>query len=169
MNDHNSRIWLEKSVALNELKPFERNPRRITDVQYGKLLASLTKHGYHSRIKCTKDYRVIGGHQRIKALKELGYEVVQVLVPDFDLPDDDFRQLILTDNISNGVFDMDILSADYTLEECRALGMHEVMNLPDDVFGQEEETESKGKTMVCCPQCKKVFPVKGNKADGILR
>jgi len=65
--------WIAQNVAVDQLKPFEKNPRKISTQDFENLKRSLKEDGYHQRILCTPDLRVIGGHQRIKALKELGY------------------------------------------------------------------------------------------------
>jgi hypothetical protein len=52
------------------------NPRRISQEAFNRLKKSLSENGYHQRIIVTKDLRVIGGHQRIKALKEIGLKGV---------------------------------------------------------------------------------------------
>lgn len=64
--------WQEKIVLVSNLKPYERNHRKISERAYSKLLSSLRDNGYHQRIIATNDLRVIGGHQRIRALKEIG-------------------------------------------------------------------------------------------------
>ena len=64
--------WQEKIVPVSDLKPYERNPRRISKEAYERLKNSLKDLGYHQRVICQPDYRVIGGHQRIKAMMELG-------------------------------------------------------------------------------------------------
>lgn len=156
--------WVEKSWHLNDLKPYERNPRQVSETQYEKLKSSLREDGYHTRIKATKDGRVIGGHQRLKAMKELGWTYVQVLVPDADITDEQFRRIMIRDNVNNGEWDMDMLSTDFELEDLRDFGVHEVMDIPP--FDEEDESHQPGKTQVCCPSCGAVFPVKGNKANG---
>lgn len=158
--EHDFIQWVEETRRLSELRPFERNPRNITESQFDKLVQSIVQDGYHSRIKITMDGRLIGGHQRIKALKKLGFEDVKVLVPDREIDDEAFKRICLRDNHNNGTWDMDILGDDYDLEFLRSVGLHEVMNIPpmDDGLGDEKP----GKKMVCCPQCQHVFPVKGN-------
>ncbi len=159
--NHDVIQWTEKQVHLGKLRPFEQNPRTITEVQYGKLKASLSELGYHSRIKATHDLRVIGGHQRLRAMRELGYEMVAVLVPDRPLTDEQFKKVLLADNHNNGVWDMDLLSGFADLEELREVGIHDIMNIPPMDDG---EPPAAGKTQVCCPKCGEVFPTKGNKA-----
>jgi hypothetical protein len=37
--------WTEKTVKVSALKPFERNPRKISEADYGRLKKSLTENG----------------------------------------------------------------------------------------------------------------------------
>lgn len=154
--------WLESSWRLDQLRPYERNPRHISKTQYKKLKASLEQDGYHTRIKATKDGRVIGGHQRLKALRELGHETIIVLIPDRDLSDSEFQRIMIRDNVNNGEWDMDLLSTDFDLEDLRELGVSEVMDIAP--FDHDDESHDAGKSEVRCPGCGMVFTTKGNKA-----
>lgn len=168
MENNNPTIqWVEKTVRLTELRPFERNPRKITKEQHARLKASLLADGYHSRIKATIDLRVIGGHQRLSILKEvaaqLGFKdgLIPILTPDREIDDYTFKRLLLTDNHNNGVFDMDMLSTDFDLEFLQGIGLHEVTNIAP-MPGADDEQQA-GKNTVKCPGCGECFPVKGNK------
>lgn len=152
--------WVEETRRLNDLRPFERNPRTISETQFDKLKQSLVQDGYHSRIKITHDGRLIGGHQRLRALKELGFDEIKVLVPDRPLDDEAFKRICLRDNHNNGAWDIDILAADYDLEFLRAVGLHDVMNIPP--MDENDEDAQPGKKLVCCPKCNHTFPTKGN-------
>jgi site-specific DNA-methyltransferase (adenine-specific) len=156
--------WHEAMLPLKELRPFERNPRTITEAQFRKLKESLLEDGYHSRIKVTRDFRVIGGHQRLRALKELGYVDIPVLVPSREIDDETFKRVLLRDNHSNGMFDMDMLSNDYDLEFLRDMGLHDVMDIPT-IEQNEENAAMPGATKVCCPECGAHFTTKGNKVN----
>jgi len=157
--------WAEKTVKVSALKPFERNPRRIGEDAFDRLKKSLSENGYHQRIITTKDLRVIGGHQRIKALKELGLKEVPVLVPDQALSDDQFKRLLIQDNLPFGEWDFEILSADFSIEELTDFGM------PEKWLGLGEEVEPKADAepgdvddeddarIVHCPKCKHEFSI----------
>lgn len=152
--------WVEKVKRLNDLRPFEQNPRRITKDQFEKLKASLLEDGYHARIKATRDGRVIGGHQRLRALRELGFKEVPVLIPSRDLSDREFVRIMVRDNHNNGVFDMDMMAGMFDLEELREFGLHDICG----VIPPEGKEEGQPKSMVLCPHCGETFPAKGNKA-----
>ena len=132
----------------------------FTAEQFAKLKQSLVDDGYHSRIKITPDGRMIGGHQRKRALQERGVKAVQVLVPDRALTDRQFVSIMIRDNHSNGIFDMDMLANMFDLEDLRGFGLHDITGL-----APEGEDMKPPKNMVCCPECNHVFPVKGNKAN----
>lgn len=135
--------WTEREVAVEELKPYERNPRRISKEAFARLVAGIKRNGYHQRIIATPDLRVIGGHQRIAALKELGIERVKVLVPNRKISRDQFREMLITDNLPFGEFDFDILSADFEAAELIEWGMPEDwLHLPPvepEAMGDEDD------------------------------
>lgn len=155
--------WVEKNVRLDQLRPYERNPRSITDIQYQKLKKSIKEDGYHNRIKATQDLLVIGGHQRLKAMKELGYDEITILVPDRPIPHKQFERILIRDNVNNGLFDMDMLANDFDLEELRDWGVHEIMDIMPEDKATDSDDGGGSDTEVICPECKHQFGVKGNK------
>lgn len=155
--------WTEKTERLTALRPFERNPRRITEPQFKKLIASLIEHGQFRPLLVTHDLRLAGGHQRIKGMMELGWETCRISVPDRPITDAQYQKLILLDNHNNGVWDMDILANDFELEMLRDVGIHDIMNIPP-MDGDGNDEAQPGKSRVKCPVCSHEFPVRGNKA-----
>lgn len=119
--------WTDKTVSVADLQPYERNPRSITKGAFEKLKSSLRDNGYHQRIIAQPDLKVIGGHQRIRALQELGITEIVVLVPDRELSHEEFRRILVQDNLAFGDFDFDILSADFDIEELRDWGMSDAL------------------------------------------
>lgn len=122
--------WIERRVAVSDLKPYEKNPRLISDEQYAALVKSIRENGYHQRILATRDLRVIGGHQRIKALNELGIVKVAVLVPDSEIPDEQFRRLLIQDNLPFGEWDKAMLAADFKREDLESWGFEVDWGIP---------------------------------------
>jgi ParB-like chromosome segregation protein Spo0J len=152
--------WLEKGARLDELRPFEANPRNITETQFNNLLDSLRRFGQFRPLLVTHDLRIAGGHQRLKAMREMGWDSCRVSVPDRPITDAEYRELVIRDNVNNGTWDMDELANGWDLEELREWGVQEVFDIAPEDHGDVEG----GAYQVKCPGCQHVFPVKGNKA-----
>lgn len=77
-----------REMSVNELIPAEYNPRkdlRPGDKEYEKLRKSIQEFGYVETIIWNeRTGRLVGGHQRLKVMKDLGYEKVTVSVVDLD-------------------------------------------------------------------------------------
>lgn len=157
----NSIQWFEETLRLEDLRPFEDNPRTITKEQFAKLKASLIEFGQFRPLLATHDKRLAGGHQRLQIMKELEWVEARVSRPVVPISDEQYLKLVVIDNHNNGIFDMDMMANMFDLEELRGFGLHEVNNIAP--FAGEDESE--GKRKVCCPQCGNTFPVKGNAAQ----
>ena len=85
-----------QKINISELKVAEYNPRidlRPGDEKYEQIKKSISEFGYVDPIVVNKDMTVIGGHQRLKILKELGYgdlseKDIDALFKDIDLNND---------------------------------------------------------------------------------
>ena len=117
--------WTEKTVLVSDLKPYEKNPRIITKEAYDRLKKSIQDLGYHQRIVCQPNGDVVGGHQRLKVFEELGIKEAKVLIPDRELTRDEFRRLLIQDNLPFGSHDFSMLAADFEIEELLDWGMPE--------------------------------------------
>ena len=70
---------MSKEKKLSELNEAPYNPRKISDHQYSALLESIDKFGDISGIVFNrKTGNLVGGHQRIKAFKEIGTDKVVI-------------------------------------------------------------------------------------------
>ena len=116
-------VWTEKVVPVDSLIPYERNPRIISDEALAKLKESIQLLGYHQRVLATPDLKIIGGHQRKKIFKELGIENVAVLIPSRELTVDEFRQILITDNLPFGDFNWEMVGLDFKFAELKNWGM----------------------------------------------
>lgn len=72
-----------ETVHLDKLIPYWRNPRN-NDKAIEKVTESIREYGYQSPIIVDEKHTIIVGHSRYRALKELGYEEIQVVVSDMD-------------------------------------------------------------------------------------
>ncbi len=76
-----------QKISIEKLKPAEYNPRKDLkpeDEEYQKIKKSLIEFGYVAPVIVNADMTVIGGHQRLKVLKELGYTEIECNVVDLD-------------------------------------------------------------------------------------
>lgn len=72
-------------VNIEDLKPAPYNPRIITDSEMEKLKRSIQEFGYVQPIIANKRNNVVvGGNQRLRALKELGYKEIEVIFISLD-------------------------------------------------------------------------------------
>ena len=72
-----------QTLALEELRPATYNPRKKLkpgDKEYEKIKNSIQEFGYVEPIIVNYDMTVIGGHQRLTVLRDLGYTEAQCVV-----------------------------------------------------------------------------------------
>ena len=79
---------LIKQLPISELKPADYNPRKGLqpgDADYEKLKRSLTEFGYVEPVIYNRTTgHVVGGHQRLKVLADLGHTDVDCVVVELD-------------------------------------------------------------------------------------
>jgi len=62
-----------QEVDIKKLKYFKGNPRKITPEELEKLKRSISEFGFVEPVVIDEEYKLIGGHQRIKAARDLSY------------------------------------------------------------------------------------------------
>lgn len=134
--------WSEKIFPLSDLKPYDRNPRVLTKDAYDRLKKAISEVGFHQRLLCQPDGRIVGGHARLKALQELGFSEIQCLIPSRELSHDEFRRLLIQDNLPFGQHDFDILAADFDADELKEWGMPESWLEKDGQSAEERQIGS---------------------------
>ena len=94
--------------ALNNAKYNPRKDLKPTDAEYIKLKNSVEHFGYVEPVIVNKrNMTVVGGHQRIKVLKDLGYKEIEVVY--VDLNDTDEKALNIALNKISGDWDAEKL------------------------------------------------------------
>ena len=146
---------LKKKV--DELIPADYNPRKDLkpgDPEYEKLKRSIKEYGYVEPVIWNKRTgKVVGGHQRLKVLKDLGYEEIECVIVDLD--DNNEKALNIALNKISGEWDNELLSSllkdldqsafDITLtgfdiaEAKDLIGSGSMENVHEDDFNEEEE------------------------------
>lgn len=85
-----------RTVAVQDIRPYDKNPRRIPQSAVDGVADSIKRYGYQQPIVVDKDLVVIVGHTRLRAINQLGYKTVDVYVAD--LPEEKVREYRLIDN-----------------------------------------------------------------------
>ncbi len=115
-------------VSTNSLNPAEYNPRQITNKQYLDLKSSMEKFGCVDPIIININPErlnvVVGGHQRLRILRELGAEKVPTV--SVNLSEEDERELNVRLNKSGGDWDIDILANEFDVVDLKEWGFKDV-------------------------------------------
>lgn len=164
---------ITKELNIFDLLPASYNPRKeLTkdDDEYKKIKNSIEQFGYVDPIIVNKDMTVIGGHQRLNVLKDLGFKKVLCVVIDIDKNKEKALNVAL--NKISGFWDNDKLTE--LLQELNNINMahmtgfskDEIDNYLKDIdidkfFNDEEnqkkENEGDEKT---CPECGALINIK---------
>jgi len=102
--------WTEKKVKLSEVFPSDYNPRKISEHDFKALKRSLNEFGQSHSIVCNKNMAIIGGHQTLKAAKELEWEFINISIPKNQIPKHKEKALNLALNRIHGEWDDDLLA-----------------------------------------------------------
>ena len=146
-------VWKIEKRKIKDLKPYPKNPRKLSKHDADNLKRNLKKFGLIDKPIITQDGLIIGGHQRISVLKKMGHKEVDCEVPDQALSDKDIEELNIGMNRIHGEFDYDILANQFEVEDLLNYGFTEEelsISPIQDVSGIEEEKSKKEKT---CPHC----------------
>ncbi|MBQ9248968.1 MAG: DNA modification methylase [Oscillospiraceae bacterium] len=76
-----------RKIKIADLVPASYNPRKALkpgDKEYEKIKRSIEEFGYCEPIIVNSDMTIIGGHQRVTVLKDLGYTEIDCIVIDID-------------------------------------------------------------------------------------
>lgn len=134
-------------INIEKLKAAEYNPRKDLkpeDEEYQKIKKSIIEFGYVEPIIVNSDMTVIGGHQRLKVLKELGYTEIECNVVDLDKQKEKALNIAL--NKITGEWDNDKLEellaelkeADIDMD-ITGFSFDEVDNILKDITGSKED------------------------------
>ncbi len=109
--------WKVETRKLKELKSHPKNPRILTKVQHEHLKKSIGKFGLADKPIINLDGMVIGGHQRLKILKELGSKEIEVLVPDRLLNENEVDEFCIRLNKNTGEWDFECLANEWEVND----------------------------------------------------
>lgn len=65
---------------INSIKPYENNPRKLSETAIEKVAMSLKEYGFRQPIVVDKDRVIVAGHTRFRASKKLGLKEVPITI-----------------------------------------------------------------------------------------
>lgn len=136
--------WHVEKRNVSDLKEWEKNPRKISEEDFLKLKVSITARGFHDVLKIDTDNTIISGHQRRKALLDLGVKEINVMVPSRALTPSERDIIAVESNRHRGTFDFDILANQFDIADLEAAGFD-----ASELFGGGHEPEETGKCKRC--------------------
>ena len=151
-----------KQYHIDKLIFAEYNPRQLTKDQYQGLKDSITRFGLVDPVIINKHKErkniIIGGHQRVKVAKDLGYKEVPCV--EVNLTPEKERELNIRLNKNTGEWDWDSLANYFDPGDLiewgfkdDELGLFE----PVDILEQPKLDELSEKKTVFCPECGNEF------------
>lgn len=129
--------WKIEKRNIEELRGYDKNPRKFTEKGLKDLKKSLQKCGDANIITINADNTVLGGHARLTVMKQLGYKEVDVKVPNRLLNEQEVKEVVIRLNANTaGEWDLDKLQADFELSDLEEWGL-------DVEFPENDEQEVK--------------------------
>lgn len=146
-----NKVYIER---IDKLIPAGNNPRKISKTAYEKLKKSLLEFPEMKQLReiiVDENLTILGGHQRIYALRDLGYTDV-IVKQVFGLTEKQKREFIIKDNTSAGTWDTDILANEWDIDELKDFGVPDFGTIGGD-DQQEKEKPAGGARSCLCPAC----------------
>lgn len=128
------------AVPILKVKPYWRNPKKGNNIE--ELKASIQEFGFKFPILVDKDYTIISGHSRYRAMIELGAELIDINVAE-DLTPAQVKKLRVIDNKISENNDWDMVNLQ---QELRELELDDLelyfgdMSFSDEGFRELERT-----------------------------
>ena len=143
-----------QSVPINKIRNNPINPRLVNKAKFEKLKKSIQEFPQMLELRpivINEDGVILGGNMRYKALVELGYEEVPVIVAS-DITKEQENEFIIKDNLGFGDWDWDILANEWDSVELEDWGLDVWLN-EDDIYNNQEEEEPQPKDKIVCALC----------------
>ncbi len=142
-------IWTTEKRIINDLIPYEKNPRTISPKQLADLTKSLKKFNLVEIPAIDIDNTVLAGHQRLKVLQVIGRgnEEIDVRVPNRKLTEKEAEQYLISSNALGGDWDFEKLKS-FDLDLLLDIGFDQIdlshlwednLTVEQDAFDVEEE------------------------------
>ena len=150
--------WHTETRKIDDLVPYEKNPRPLSNKQRKDLEASITKFNLVEIPAVNTDNTVIAGHARLKIMQILGrgQEEIEVRLPNRTLTKSEFEEYLLRSNKNTGSWDYELLKSfdtsfllDIGFDDTDLSSIwDDVLEIEDDEFKLEKELEKAEKTTI---------------------
>lgn len=184
MSEEKNRIEI---VNIAQIKPYWRNPRDNNEKAVEIVKKSIKDYGYNNLIQVDKNYVIIVGHTRYKALMELGYQEIKIMVLP-NLTEQQVKEYRIADNktsefsIWTGDLDIELreiddlakmkdyfTEKDVTLQVAETMGLGAEFDITKDDIDKQTDFASRRfsdmtaakdrKEDIICPHCGESFKV----------
>ncbi len=136
--------WTLQKRNINDLKKYERNPRRLSDKEQRHLSDSLDRYGLIDKPIVNEDNTIIGGHQRVSVMAGKGASEITCWIPDRYLDEKEVEELNVRLNRNTGSWDYDVLANVYDVGDLLMWGFEE-----DDLgLGKNEKPKKEPKPVI---------------------
>jgi ParB-like chromosome segregation protein Spo0J len=131
-------------VKISEVKPNPKNPRIIKDGKFQKLVKSiqefpdmLNKRPLIVFTDVDNKYVVLGGNMRLKALNELKFKEIPVIIAD-EWTEEQKNEFLIKDNVGFGEWDWDSLANEWDVEKLDDWGL-DIPNFNNVDYSEKNE------------------------------
>jgi hypothetical protein len=150
--------WKVEKRKVSDLKPYEKNPRIITEYGLKELKGSLDHIGYAQPININRDNTILSGHARSMVLKEEDpNQLVDVYVPMRDLtPKEEEAVIIRMNKNVAGTWDFNVLESEFLIDDLTEWGFDEkeFAVKVDSAENSEIDVDNFGNDLEhTCPKC----------------
>jgi ParB-like chromosome segregation protein Spo0J len=140
-----------QTLNLDDINPADYNPRIITDEEFNGLVESLKTFGQQENLIVNKDMTLISGHQRLEAMKYLGWTQATCNIVKLNKTQEKKLNLTMNNKAIAGKWD-DLKLAEL-LEELKFEDDYEPLRLNKlEPLDLSDKTEKKRK-LITCPEC----------------
>lgn len=144
-------------LPIEQIKLNPANPRTIKDEKFKKLVQSLRDFPEMAEVRevvLNKDYVVLGGNMRLRAMQEAGWKEIPVRIVDWS--EEKQKEFVVKDNMSFGEWDWEELADQFDAPELVEWGFEENELGIGEAFNPANENEQ-GKLdepkYTKCPNC----------------
>ena len=142
--------WSLETRKISEVYPNVKNPRQMGKRQAEELEVSIKKFGLCQPIVLTQEGTILGGHQRVRAMRAMGHDIVDVYIPDSPLTQEEEEELTIRLNKNIGDWDFDLLANHWEPEKLLEWGFT-MDELHLESLPEQEDAPKKFSLTITCP------------------